>query len=981
MTALPSLNMALRTAFRAHQTGAFQEVIRALQDHLDDCVKFQPAGMLLINALWRNKQIHLAEILAREVLTRRADDLEVRKILAMIHQHRGQLKELVQTLRHIIVFDPVNTGSYLKLLANQRPITTGTYDRLMSWIFCTDSVNPNVLCALAGHGGAWTLKIDPLSIARRAVLLAPSSAKTMTCLFNTFDKQPANDDASIVWSRWLFAIDPTNEAICLGFARRFAKAGRSDLVLDVLRQAHERIPYSRAIKTELVSALFYSGQHDQLSTYVDFSTKNAELDIEAQAIALMAAGHRTPAIELLKNQLGTQTGIDIRRRLAWILFDDYSFAEASEHSAVLAQPPSDPIEMETYQAFWELGHGNPDVADAHFAEVARLVETNLAENYRFSQSDMMRVSPSFHSALSTNYFEGLAPLRRVGPKVQARSRILLTVDQGYLDQFRDTIVDNLLKTGDLTVHLHVICPRDPGSLILLNATDKLVVTYEEPNLLGWSEPEKRAYFSSIRFVRAWGLMADGEVDQIALVDVDTEWHDGMANLMDYTAPHSLALIHDPSAPPWAKFNATCGVYTSHPDVMNYLHHVARYIWRFLEKRESRWRLDQCALYCSRLHFHRDLNIKLDLRDLSGHLGSILFDTRGETDRSAIIAHSRARADLIRAVADMLEGLGGSNEVICDLLSIKLASAPDDDALRERVGRLKLASGNLRGFLDIMPPGRSNFWNDTRRDDLRVRKRSIDQFLRLNQLYTSERKMQSAPPPHFDPGNQLFKRITTNLRKASVDEEPFTYALLESFFPSEQYRTMAEHITRLPVTWGRYEPYADRGTIARSDLVVDKHWLGVAEILESREFLNWVVWRLRAGHFADLAREAGFDLKPNFKITIDRRNYSLGPHKDHPARFASALFYLPLDAYAEDLGTCIYRRKEPEWIFDNGLHGNFKDFELIRRIPYRPNTGIVFLNMGNAYHGVEVVQRNARRTLLQYTIMLEPVGERGPDPWH
>ena len=117
---------------------------------------------------------------------------------------------------------------------------------------------------------------------------------------------------------------------------------------------------------------------------------------------------------------------------------------------------------------------------------------------------------------------------------------------------------------------------------------------------------------------------------------------------------------------------------------------------------------------------------------------------------------------------------------------------------------------------------------------------------------------------------------------------------------------------------------------------------------------------------------------NVKLTFDRRNYVLGPHRDHVSRFISCLFFLPFSDGNPEIGTSIYRPLKAIEYFDWGRHHPFEEFELLRTFPYKPNACLAFLNFGKPYHGVQKVQTDAMRRLLQYTLYITPDGKPQPD---
>ena len=83
-----------------------------------------------------------------------------------------------------------------------------------------------------------------------------------------------------------------------------------------------------------------------------------------------------------------------------------------------------------------------------------------------------------------------------------------------------------------------------------------------------------------------------------------------------------------------------------------------------------------------------------------------------------------------------------------------------------------------------------------------------------------------------------------------------------------------------------------------------------------------------------------------------------------------MFNLPADERDVDLGTTLYARKDGSYAFDNGEHHTFDEFDLRVKAAFHPNSAIGFLNFGEAYHGVEPIERPVERWNLQYTIRIK-----------
>jgi hypothetical protein len=87
---------------------------------------------------------------------------------------------------------------------------------------------------------------------------------------------------------------------------------------------------------------------------------------------------------------------------------------------------------------------------------------------------------------------------------------------------------------------------------------------------------------------------------------------------------------------------------------------------------------------------------------------------------------------------------------------------------------------------------------------------------------------------------------------------------------------------------------------------------------------------------------------------DKQSYALNPHMDSFSKVISALFYLPPDNSAPQLGTSLYAPKQKDMTIERGNHTSPENFELLHTAPYRANTMLAFPNVLGSFHGVEPV---------------------------
>ena len=293
----------------------------------------------------------------------------------------------------------------------------------------------------------------------------------------------------------------------------------------------------------------------------------------------------------------------------------------------------------------------------------------------------------------------------------------------------------------------------------------------------------------------------------------------------------------------------------------------------------------------------------------------------------------------------------------------------DDDFKAHWLRNSSKAGQLKQFLASCPPVHDAFWQSPEREDLLETRKLVDLYQNLNEYYLVH-GLSREDPPERDLGgnNSLLSKMTRHLEAVTPISTPFDHVILDKILPWEEYHRLKRQVSDAAVSWSTNH-YPDRGNIFLPSTDAGDPWSKIARILERADYMTWVIWRLNAGKLWSMVKDAGFELRSDARITKDRHNYSLGPHKDVHSRFITGLFYIPLKLGQEDLGTHLYRKKQPGWTLDNGLHGDFEDYTPVKNVPYRDNSGILFLNMGDAYHGVPLIKTEAERAMIQYNIRI------------
>jgi len=111
----------------------------------------------------------------------------------------------------------------------------------------------------------------------------------------------------------------------------------------------------------------------------------------------------------------------------------------------------------------------------------------------------------------------------------------------------------------------------------------------------------------------------------------------------------------------------------------------------------------------------------------------------------------------------------------------------------------------------------------------------------------------------------------------------------------------------------------------------------------------------------------------FLLVNDKKNYSLGPHTDHPRKVVSLLIYLPTDLTQKESGTSIYIPKDPNFLAQNKEYQHYPHelFHKVITMPFAPNSAFSFIKTNNSFHGVEKLEvEDTDRWLLLFDIFLD-----------
>lgn len=243
-------------------------------------------------------------------------------------------------------------------------------------------------------------------------------------------------------------------------------------------------------------------------------------------------------------------------------------------------------------------------------------------------------------------------------------------------------------------------------------------------------------------------------------------------------------------------------------------------------------------------------------------------------------------------------------------------------------------------------------------------------------------------PRDQRGRQVLNHVIERASAARIVEEPFPYLVVDDVFPADYYAEMLEHFPkpdslRSIADSGRVtaNDYRERSVVlfkdedfARMSAKQQAFWREFADWMYSDQFLASFVQRF-SGHLEPrlrriLADDAVLQARGDALLVNDQTHYAIGPHTDAPHRLVTFLFYLPKDSSMRELGTSIYRAKDPSFTCWGGPHHSFDRFDKVTTVEFLPNRLLTFPKTERSFHGVpEIERQGVNRPLLINNIRL------------
>lgn len=238
------------------------------------------------------------------------------------------------------------------------------------------------------------------------------------------------------------------------------------------------------------------------------------------------------------------------------------------------------------------------------------------------------------------------------------------------------------------------------------------------------------------------------------------------------------------------------------------------------------------------------------------------------------------------------------------------------------------------------------------------------------------------------GRAVLRHALARVAAAELIDDPFPYAVIDGILPEDYYAEALAHFpspqSLRPIgESGRVssDAYRERHVVlftdedfGRMSLEQQRFWREFADWMYSDVFLNAFIMKFHTALEPRLANILGesesLRARGDALLVNDQTNYAIGPHTDAPHRLVTFLFYLPRDTSMRELGTSIYRPKDPNFVCWGGPHHAFDKFDFVRTVEYLPNRLLAFPKTERSFHGVgQILREDVNRPLLINNIRL------------
>jgi hypothetical protein len=214
--------------------------------------------------------------------------------------------------------------------------------------------------------------------------------------------------------------------------------------------------------------------------------------------------------------------------------------------------------------------------------------------------------------------------------------------------------------------------------------------------------------------------------------------------------------------------------------------------------------------------------------------------------------------------------------------------------------------------------------------------------------------------------RILEHVRAAVAKAPLLEDPFPHCLVSDVLPRETYRLMRRAIPPV-VFFGDADPIKQnlRIPIDKGPALATQVWHFVDDVVAHQGIVPVVMQRFAphlARHYAAVfgpafvEQAAALPQAPSGgRVMLRRPGYRLAPHRDPKRAVLTCLLYLANWGDDEAYGTELYRvhgEQESSYVQTYYPEQDGARCELVARVPYRPNSMLVFIN-GTGAHGAHI----------------------------
>jgi hypothetical protein len=183
-------------------------------------------------------------------------------------------------------------------------------------------------------------------------------------------------------------------------------------------------------------------------------------------------------------------------------------------------------------------------------------------------------------------------------------------------------------------------------------------------------------------------------------------------------------------------------------------------------------------------------------------------------------------------------------------------------------------------------------------------------------------------------------------RAAIEPQPFPWIYMEDVFAPSLYRKLIEE---MPTQYTEIAKSRSlKGYPLRYTATPTPLWQELFDRLRDGRLKRQLCDRFKIKENPDT-------LEDECLLIRDQPGYVIGPHTDSPNKVITVLFYLPKDESMVQAGTSIYIPKKKGFTCKGGPHHSVTRFDMIRTMPFKPNSVFAFLKTDNSFHGVEPCQ--------------------------